>query len=92
MHEEYRWDDDSYTAIAANQVAWQDVSYILRHAHPKIRQHVGAVLRITAAAPDQRILAVTLIEEADDHYLVVAARHLTGDELTYAEALLRGHQ
>ncbi|MFF0822495.1 hypothetical protein ACFYUR_19200 [Micromonospora haikouensis] len=91
MDEEYRWDDDSYTAVATNHVAWQHVTYILRQAHPKIRQHVGSVLRITAAAPDGQILAVTLIEEADDHYLVVAARHLTGDELTYAEALLRGH-
>ena len=92
MDEEYRWDDDTYTAIAASQVDWRDVSYLLRHARPVIRRHIGGCLFITAHAPDRRIIAVTLIEEADDHYLVVTARHLTGDEHTYAEALLRGHQ
>ena len=88
VDEEYRWNDDSYEALAANKVAWQDVVYVLRYAHPKIRQHIGSILRIIGRGRDAQLVAVTLIEESDDQYLVVTARHLTGEEVTDAEALL----
>ncbi len=92
VDEEYRWDDESYKALAANKVTWQDVVYVLRYAHPKIRQHIGAILRIIGRGRDAQLLAVTLIEEGDDQYLVVTARHLTGAEITSAEALLNRGQ
>lgn len=92
MDEEYSWNDDSLQAIAANKVGWQDVIYVLRHAHPKIRKHVGANLWIIGRARDAQLIAVRLIEESDDQYLVVNARYLTGVELTNAEALLNRGQ
>lgn len=92
VEEEYRWDDDSYLALAANKVAWQEADYVLHHARPKIRKHAGPVLQIIGRGRDAQLLAITLIEEGDDQYLVVTARHLTGDEITYAEALLNRGQ
>lgn len=88
MDESYRWDEDTYRAIAANGVAWQAVSYVLRHAHPRYRQHIGALMRVAAHAPDGSLIGVTLIEESDDQYLVITARHLEGAERETVEKLL----
>lgn len=92
MDEEYCWDDESLRAIAANKVDWRDVDYVLHHAHPVIRQHIGSVLRIIGRGRDAQLIAVSLIEQSDDLYLVVGARHLTGAEITDAEALLNWGQ
>lgn len=92
MDETYRWDDDSYTAVAKAHVAWQDATHVLRHAHPRIRQHIGSVLRI--AAPDRagNWLVVALIEEGDDAYLVTGARYPGPDEVKALIAMTKGGQ
>jgi hypothetical protein len=90
VDEVYRFDDDSYAHLGAAGIAWQDVIHVLNHARPRIRQHVGAVLRVAAVGRDGRWLAVALIEEDDDHYLVVGARHLDGDEAEATRKMIEG--
>lgn len=38
------------------------------------------MLRVAGRDESGRLLAVALVEESDDHYLVLAARELHGDE------------
>ena len=90
MDEGYRWDDISYQRIAAAGVAWQDVMHVLRHAHPVYRRHIGALLHIAGLSASGEPLAVTLIEEGDDDYLIVGARMLHGAERDAVEKLLEG--
>lgn len=90
MDEVYRFDDASYTTLGAAGVAWQDVIHVLNDARPRVRQHIGAVLRVAAAGRDGRWLAVALIEEDDDHYLVVGARHLDPDEAEATRKMIEG--
>jgi hypothetical protein len=65
------------------------VQLILR-TRPRIRTHIGAVLRVVAQAPDGRWIIVSLIEQDDDTYLVVAARDLTVEESTAAQRMIEG--
>nr|MDT0663500.1 hypothetical protein [Micromonospora sp. DSM 115978] len=51
MDEVYRWDDASYTSLAAAGVAWPDVIHVLHHGYPRIRKHIGAALFV--ATPDR---------------------------------------
>jgi hypothetical protein len=90
VEEQCRWDEESYRAIAANGVAWQDASYVLRHGRPRVRRHIGALLHIAAHAPNGSIIGVTLIEESDDQYLVVSARRVEGDEHDAVAKMLSG--
>lgn len=87
--ETYRFDEAAYDTLGRAGVGWQSVLDVLR-ARPRLRQHIGAVLRI--AAPDRagRWLGVVLIEEGDDAYLVVAARELDEAERRAVRALLEG--
>lgn len=71
-------------------VRWQAVTHVLRYAHPRVRHHIGALLRIAGYDRDGGLLAVTLIEEADDQYLVVSARYLEGAEREAVDKLLSG--
>jgi hypothetical protein len=87
--ETYRFDEAAYDTLGRAGVGWQSVLDVL-HARPRLRQHIGSVLRI--AAPDRtgRWLGVVLIEEDDDTYLVVAARELDNAERDTVQELLEG--
>jgi len=85
----YRFDERSYEALAANGIDWQTVLQVLR-ARPRVRQHIGAVLRVAAQAKDGRWIAVALIEEGDDEYLVVSARELDSEEVVAVTKMIEG--
>ena len=91
MEERYRFDDASYTTLGAAGVAWQRVLEVL-HARPRVRHHIGAVLRIAAPASDGRWYAVALIEEDDDQYLVVSARELDDVERAAIAKMIEGER
>lgn len=91
MEERYRFDDDSYAALAAAGVAWQCVLEVL-HTRPRMRHHIGAVLRVAAPASDGRWYAVALIEEDDDQYLVVGARELDDVERAAVARMIKGER
>jgi hypothetical protein len=78
--EVYRFDDDAYRTLGAAGIRWQDAVHVLHEARPRVRHHMGAVLRVAAEMPDGRWLAIALIEEGDDEYLVVGGRWLDDDE------------
>ena len=79
MDETYRFDERSYDALDAAGVGWQAALQVLR-APRRVRQHIGSVLRVAAVTREGRWVAVVLIEEDPDQYLVIAARELDGDE------------
>ncbi len=89
MDEYYVWDEASYDAVTAAGIDWRLVQLILR-TRPRIRTHIGAVLRVVAQTPDGRWIIVSLIEQDDDTYLVVAARELTAEESTAAQRMIEG--
>ena len=76
----YRFSYASYDALDRAGVGWQATLHVLTAARPRIVRHVGAVLHVVGAAPDGRLLAVALIEEIDDEYVVAGARWLDEDE------------
>ncbi|MEV5823052.1 hypothetical protein AB0L22_28225 [Micromonospora haikouensis] len=61
-------------------------------ARPRIRQHLGAVLRIAAPTADGQWIAVALVEDGDDEYLVVGARQLDPAEVDVVTKMLEGGQ
>jgi hypothetical protein len=85
----YRFDDCAYAALGQAGVAWQSVTDVL-YAHPQLLQHVGEVLRIAAADRHGQWLAVVLIEEGDEEYLVVSARRLDTAEVRTITGMLEG--
>jgi hypothetical protein len=87
--ETYRFDERSYDALAAAGIGWQMALEVLR-ARPRLRHHIGAVLRIAAQANDGRWVAVALIEEDDDEYLVVSARELDAAEQQAVRHMIEG--
>ncbi len=90
MDETYRFDERSYDALDAAGVGWQAALQVLR-APRRVRQHIGAVLRVAAVTGDGRWVAVVLVEEDADQYLVVSARELQRDEARQiADVLERG--
>ena len=89
MDERFRFDDSSYEAFAAAGIPWQDVLDVLR-ASPRVRHHIGAVLRIAAQTSNGVWLAVACIEEEDDEYLVVSARPLDEAEEAAVRAMIEG--
>ena len=89
VEEYYVWDEASYDTVAAAGLDWQLVQLILR-TRPRIRTHIGAVLRVVAQAPDRRWIVVSLIEQTDDTYLLVAARELDAEESTAAQRMIEG--
>ncbi|WP_035854297.1 hypothetical protein [Cryptosporangium arvum] len=90
MDETYRFDERSYDALDAAGVGWQAALQVLR-APRRVRQHIGAVLRVASVTADGRWVAVVLIEEDPDQYLVVSARELQRDEARQiADVLERG--
>ena len=76
MDETHEFDDQSYAALAAAGIAWQDVIYTLYDSRPKVRRHIRAVLNVAATDRQGHWLAVALIERDDNDYLVVGARSL----------------
>ena len=86
----YRFDEHSYDALARAGIAWQAVLYVLRSS-PRLRHHTGNVLRVAARAGDGRWIGVTLIEEADDEYLVVSARELGPAEVAAVTRKIEGN-
>jgi hypothetical protein len=90
VDERYRFDERSYEALAAAGIRWQDVLDILQ-TRPRIRQHIGALLRIAAQTSDGRWFAVICIEDDDDdEYLVVSARALDETEIPAVRAMIEG--
>ncbi|SNY64853.1 hypothetical protein [Paractinoplanes atraurantiacus] len=93
MEEDYQFDDDSYTALGAAGVAWQDAVFLLRQSRPVVRRHLGAVLNIAGRDRQGRWLAVALIEVAPqraDQYTVAGARYLDDVEVAAIERMLKG--
>lgn len=87
VDETYEFNDDSYAALAAAGIAWQDVIYVLHDSRPKVRRHIGSVLNIAARDRRGSWIAVASLESADDEYLV---RPLDSDEVTTVTAMLKG--
>lgn len=85
----YRFDEHSYDTLAAAGITWREVLHVLG-TPPRVRHHIGAVLRIAGQTQAGRWIGVSLIEERDDDYLVVAARDLDEDEITAAKRMLGG--
>lgn len=48
------------------------------------------MLRVAAQAGDGRWIAVALVEEENDEYLVVSARELDADEVAAVEKMIEG--
>ncbi|HEX2143144.1 MAG TPA: hypothetical protein VHG10_01425 [Glycomyces sp.] len=89
MEERYRFDEASYDAIAAAGLHWTDVQDVL-HGKPRVREHIGAVLRIGAEDRHHRWIAVSLIEdEVDNEFLVVSARLMDAAEIAWIERIFR---
>lgn len=86
----YEWDENSLTNLRAAGVDWLDALYVLYESRPRVRTHIGAVLRVIAPARDGRLLAVVLIELDDDRYKVVSGRWLDDDEQQAMRKLLEG--
>jgi hypothetical protein len=89
VDESFRFDDSSYDALGKAGVTWQTVQEALR-THPRVRHHIGAVLRVAARVRDGRWIVVALIEEADDEYLVVSARELDDTEVAAVSRMIEG--
>ncbi|MFY1673681.1 hypothetical protein ACN27G_27605 [Plantactinospora sp. WMMB334] len=90
MDEQYRFDDTSYANLAAAGIDWRDAIHVLRNAHRRIRHHTGSVLRVAAPDRDGRWLALALIEETDDAYLLVGGRHLDREEIDAIRKMFEG--
>jgi hypothetical protein len=65
------------------------VLQVLR-TRPQVRHHIGSVLRIAAQADNGTWLAVALIEEEGDEYLVVSARELDQAEVAAVKTMIEG--
>jgi len=93
VEEDYEFNDDSYTALGAAGVAWQDAVFVLRHSRPVVRRHIGAVLNVAGMDRQGRWLAVALIEldpDRDDQYTVAGARYLDDAEVASIMRMLKG--
>ena len=90
VHDRYIWDEHSYDTVAANGLGWQAVQEILLYTTPRVRSHIGALLRVAAPDRDGRWIVVTCIEEQDNEYLVVSARFLEPDEAADAARMIEG--
>jgi hypothetical protein len=89
VEETYRFDEAAYDAVSRAGIGWQSVLDVLR-ARPRVRQYIGAVLRVAAQDRHGRWVAVALIEEDDNAYLVVSARELDADEQVAVSKMLGG--
>jgi hypothetical protein len=89
VDEVYRFDERTYEALRAAGIDWLTVLQVLR-ARPRVRQHIGAVLRIAARSAEGQWIAVALIEESDDEYLVVSARRLDVGEVEAVTRMIEG--
>ena len=93
MGDNYRFDETSYTLLAAAGVPWPVVMQVLR-THPQIRRHTSGGLILAAAVADwvaggETWIAVALREEDDDHYLVRGARPRGPDEVEAVQAMIK---
>jgi hypothetical protein len=84
-----RFDDGSFDALGKAGISWQTVQQVLR-THPQVRQHIGAVLRVTGPVSAGRWIVVALIEEADNEYVVVSARELDHTETAALSRIIKG--
>lgn len=93
VEENHEFNDDSYAALTAAAVAWQDAVFVLRQSRPVVRRHVGAVLNVAGRDRQGHWLAVALIEldtQRDDRYTVAGARYLDDAEIASIERMLKG--
>lgn len=87
----YGWGEGSLDAVQAAGVDWRSVLFVLHHAHPKVRRHIGSVLSIGAQDQNGRWLAVVLMETSDDNaYQIVGAHWLDADELDAVKKMSQG--
>ena len=89
VEESYRFDDAAYDGLAAAGVSWQEVLHVLR-TPPRVRHHIGSVLRVAGLSRSGRWIAVACIEEGDDEYLVVGARALSAEEAADVRKMIEG--
>ncbi|MFG1925038.1 hypothetical protein [Cryptosporangium sp. NPDC048952] len=86
--ETYSFDEAAYDKLGISGITWQSVLDVLT-VPPRIRQPIGAVLRVAGQDRDGRWLVVVLIEEKqDDTYTVVTARELDDHEAAAIARLL----
>lgn len=87
----FRWDEHSYERIATAGIRWQDAIHILFHADRRVWYPTGGVLRVAGETPSGEWIAITLIEEGNDEYLIVAGRVLDDSEVTQLRSLFSRH-
>lgn len=78
-----------FTALSAERlmlagIAQIDVSVALE-SRPRVRRHIGSSLQAFGRDRDGEWLAVALVEENDDEYVVTGARYLEPDEVAAIE-------
>jgi hypothetical protein len=89
MPDRYEFDDDSYQALAASGVPWQEALYVLHSTDRTWRGHRGDLLRIAGRDRQGRWLGLVLVETQDDMYVLTGARYLDEDEAEAIERLWR---
>lgn len=88
MEEVYEYTTRTWDMLVERSIDWQAVDFVLRHANPVVRRHIGSsVLRITGMDLAYRWLMVTLVElpGRDDQYEIYDARYLNEDETKLAD-------
>jgi len=83
VDDEFRYTPDTWDMLASRAIDWQDVDYVLRHAHPVSRRWMGdTTLRITALDRNSRWLMITSIEVEglDNVFEIYDARYLDDTE------------
>lgn len=85
----YEWNEESYAALAAAGIHWQEVYEVLHEAWPRMRRHFGnRHVGLAGQLRDGRWLGVFLREEDDDEYVVIGARELDADEVADLSRLI----
>lgn len=87
VEEEFRYGLDTWDMLTERAIDWQEVDFVLKHAHPKLRRHIGAhTLKITALDRANRWLAVTCVEVdgLDEVYDIIDARYVNDNEIDQA--------
>jgi hypothetical protein len=73
---DWRFDDSTLDRLTAAAVDPMAVIHVLTAGPPRVRRHIGSMLQVAAQVGGRRWLSVSLVEEADDQYVVTGARWL----------------
>ncbi|GAA3398352.1 hypothetical protein [Cryptosporangium minutisporangium] len=87
--ETYSFDEAAYERLRQAGITWRSVLDVL-HIPPRLRQPIGAVLRVAGQDRDGRWLLVILIEDeaSDNAFQIVTARELHDQEAAGIARLL----